>query len=91
MIDVLHRRDTLFYPLRRCGKAIERKFENGRYSLLSRPVGGIFSGNALPSGFGSLRQSILVADTSANKDFTFLVHNAGIHLPDVEIDATDVF
>jgi hypothetical protein len=25
------------------------------------------------------------------KDFTLLVHNTGIHLPDMEIDAADVF
>jgi hypothetical protein len=25
------------------------------------------------------------------KDFTFLIHNAGIHLMGVEIDATDIF
>jgi hypothetical protein len=77
--------------LHRCEKAIERKFVNGRFSLLSRLVGGNFFDNALPSGSGSLKQSILVADTSANKDFTFLIHDPGIHLTGVEIDATDVF
>jgi hypothetical protein len=25
------------------------------------------------------------------KDFTFLIHNAGIYFPGVEIDATDIF
>ena len=77
--------------MRRCEKAIERKFVNGRFSLLSRLVGGNFFDNALPSGSGSLSQSILVADTSANKDFTFLIHDTGIHLPGIEIDATDIF
>ena len=35
------------------------------------PVGGNFFDNALPSGSGSLKQSILVADNSANKNFIF--------------------
>jgi hypothetical protein len=56
----------LFFPLRCCEKTIERKFVNGRFSLLSRPIGGNFFDNALPPGSGSLKQSILVADTSAN-------------------------